>query len=75
VYIRFYTCKKVTVHTLRHSYATHLYEHGIELRSIQALLGHNSSKTTEIYTHVAVTHLKKIPSPLQFLKKIDKLIT
>ncbi|MBX2846283.1 MAG: tyrosine-type recombinase/integrase [Saprospiraceae bacterium] len=61
--------KRVVVHTLRHSYATHLYEHGIDLRSIQVLLGHNSSKTTEIYTHVANNHLKNIPSPLQFLKK------
>jgi len=59
--------KKVTPHTLRHSYATHLYEHGVSLRSIQVLLGHNSSKTTEIYTHVSNTHIKNTPSPLSFL--------
>ena len=61
--------KKVTPHTLRHSYATHLYEHGVNLRSIQELLGHSSSKTTEIYTHVSKVHLSRMPSPLEFLKE------
>lgn len=64
--------RQITPHTLRHSYATHLYEHGVNLRSIQVLLGHNSTKTTEIYTHVSNTHLENIPSPLNFLGKKSK---
>ncbi len=56
--------KKVSVHSLRHSFATHLLEGGIDLRYIQELLGHQSSKTTEIYTHVTRKSIRNITSPL-----------
>jgi site-specific recombinase XerD len=59
--------KHVTVHTLRHSFATHLLEGGTDLRYIQELLGHSSSKTTEIYTHVSKKSIAKIASPLDRL--------
>ncbi|HAF28390.1 MAG TPA: integrase [Bacteroidales bacterium] len=59
--------KPVTIHWLRHSYATHLLESGTDLRYIQELLGHKSSKTTEIYTHVTEKSLQKIKSPFDDL--------
>ena len=59
--------KPVTLHWLRHSYATHLLESGTDLRYIQELLGHKSSKTTEIYTHVSQKSLEKIKSPFDDL--------
>ena len=59
--------KPVTLHWLRHSYATHLLESGTDLRYIQELLGHNSSKTTEIYTHVSTKSIQQIKSPFDDL--------
>jgi integrase/recombinase XerD len=59
--------KSVSLHWLRHSYATHLLEGGTDLRYIQELLGHNSSKTTEIYTHVSTKSIQQIKSPIDDL--------
>lgn len=59
--------KPVTLHTLRHSYATHLLEAGVGLRYIQDILGHNSPKTTMLYTHVSGKRLSEIRSPFEDL--------
>ena len=63
--------KAVSPHMLRHSFATHLLENGTDIRYIQTLLGHRSSKTTEIYTHVALTQYKDIVNPLDFIPLRD----
>lgn len=59
--------KEVGVHSLRHSYATHLHESGLDIKYIQELLGHKSTRTTEIYTHISRRNLVAVRSPIEDL--------
>jgi site-specific recombinase XerD len=56
--------KQASVHTLRHSFATHLLENGYDIRTIQELLGHANLQTTMIYTHIAAKNILGVRSPL-----------
>ncbi len=61
--------KKVSLHTLRHCFATHLLEQGVDIRVIQILLGHKKLETTARYSHIANATLKAVKSPLDLLQQ------
>ena len=63
--------KHVGCHTLRHSFATHLLEKGVNIRVVQELMGHADVKTTEIYTHVMQKNLDEVSSPLDVIMASD----
>ena len=65
--------KQASCHTLRHSFATHLLESGVNIRKIQLLLGHRSLRSTQIYTHVARDYLEDTPSPLDILPDLSRV--
>ena len=60
--------KRVTPHTLRHSFATHLLEQNVDIRVIQVLLGHSKLETTALYTHIATNTIRTVMSPLERLR-------